>query len=438
MVLTESRTLRFITFTILYVAQGLPFGLVSYALPAYLAEIGEDPAAIASFIAISSLPWSFKLFAGPIMDRWTYLAMGRRRPWVIIAQIGLVFTGIAFAFFPDGLENIAVLTALCLLLNVFAASQDVAVDGMAIDVLKEEEHGRANAFMAFGQVAGISGCTVIAAFTVESFGMLGVAAMLFVGFGLILAVAVSVRERPGEKVLPWTGGAATRRSMTLKAENWRAIGSDLARVLLLPASILMLCVAFIFRFADGFWITLAPIVVVQELGYDSTQYSSFISIAGFIAAMAGLGLGLFIDRKGIKLFYGLALALYGGIALFVGLTEFAWSSPNYLIAVGFLQAFIYQGVFISFIASSMNLCWVKVSATQFAIYMAWANLGRSFGAGSLAALEDSYSYNQMFMIIALTFFVGVILVWLTKFQAHREKVQTLGHIDEAGDFAPHG
>ncbi|MGD2167196.1 MAG: MFS transporter [Gammaproteobacteria bacterium] len=216
------------------------------------------------------------------------------------------------------------------------------------------------------------------------------------------------------------------------------IGADLARVLFLPASLLMLCVAFIFRFADGFWITLAPIVVVQELGYDSTQYSSFISLTRFIAAMAGLGLGQFIDKRGIKLFYGIAMALYGGIALSVGLTEFAWSSPYYLVVVGFLQAFIYQGVFISFIASSMNLCWVKVSATQFAIYMAWANPGRSFGAGSLAALQDTFSYSQMFMIIGLIFLLGVLLVWLTKFRLHRESVKTLGHVDERGDFAPHG
>ena len=70
--------------------------------------------------------------------------------------------------------------------------------------------------------------------------------------------------------------------------------------------------------------------------------------------------------------------------------------------------------------------------------MAWANLGRSFGAGSLAALENSFSYNQMFMIIGLTFFTGVALIWLTNFRSHREKVRTLGHIDETGDFAPHG
>ena len=161
MVLTESRNLRFVTFFILYVAQGLPFGLVNTALPAYLAEAGRNPAEIASFSLIAGLPWLFKLLAGPMMDRWTWLSLGRRRPWVIIMLLGLVVVGVAFAAFPNGLESLVLLTTLCFLLNAFAASSDVAIDGMAIDVLEREEHGRANAFMAFGQTAGIAGGGIV-------------------------------------------------------------------------------------------------------------------------------------------------------------------------------------------------------------------------------------------------------------------------------------
>ena len=67
------------------------------------------------------------------------------------------------------------------MLNCFGAAQDVAVDGMAMDVLPEEEHGRANAFMGFGQVAGISGSAAIAAFVLQSFGLPGISVMLVVG-----------------------------------------------------------------------------------------------------------------------------------------------------------------------------------------------------------------------------------------------------------------
>lgn len=435
LILTESRPLRLFSFTVLYVAQGLPFGLVSTALPAYLAEQGVSAGAIGSFIGIASLPWSFKLLAGPLMDRFSYLAMGRRRPWVMLSQLCLVLIGITFAFFAQGLENLVVLTTLCFLLNVFAAAQDVAVDGMAIDVLPPEEHGRANAFMALGQVVGISGSATISAFAMLHFGMPGIALMLTLGFGLILLLCVAVRERPGEKVLPWTEGRPAPRSLELHATNFKEIATNLAKALFLPASLLMLGVAFLFRFADGFWITVAPVVVVQQLGYASTAYSSWTSLAGFIAAVAGLIVGLWIDKRGAKLLYGSALLAYGALAVAVGLLELAWSEPAFLLAVLFLQAFVYQGVFVSFIATSMSLCWVKVAATQFAIYMAWANLGRSFGAGAMSAVEGRLSHNEMFFVIGLAFFVAVALAWKANLAAHRRRIEQLEG-EDAGKLTP--
>jgi MFS transporter, PAT family, beta-lactamase induction signal transducer AmpG len=438
MILSESRKLRFFTFTCLYLAQGFPFGLVNTALPAYLAQSGESPAVIASFIGIANLPWSFKLLAGPLMDRWTYLAMGRRRPWVLFAQTCMVLTGFAFAFFPEGLSNIAVLSVLCFLLNVFGASQDVAVDGMAIDVLPVEEHGRANAFMAFGQVAGISISTALSAFVIITFGMSGIAALLCVAFGLILIIAVSVRERPGEKILPWTEGVASQRSIDMKPNSWKIIGVDLTRVLILRASLFIFGAAFIFRFAYGVWISLVPIVVVQDMGIESTQYSTFIALVGFVAAMAGLALGLLIDSKGVRFFYALVLGLYGLLCVFIGLTEFAWAIPGFLITVGIVHAFIYQGGFISFIASCMKLCWNKVSATQFAIYMAGANIGLSLGAMFYAAVEDVLAANQIFLVLGGVFFIGALMAWLTNFEEHYEKVRMLDKASQVDDFAPHG
>ena len=439
LILAASRPLRFFSFTVFYIAQGLPFGLVTVALPAYLAEQGVSAGAIGSFIGIASLPWSFKLFAGPVMDRFSYLAMGRRRPWVILSQLCLVLIGVAFAFFPQALQNVAMLTALCFLLNCFAATQDVAVDGMAIDVLQPEEHGRANAFMAFGQVAGITGSSTVSAFAVLHFGMLGIALMLMLGFGLILFWCVAVRERAGEKLLPWTAGHATQRSIELRATTWIGIARDLARALFLPASLLMLAVAFLFRFANVFWTTIAPVVVVQELGYQSTDYSSWTASAGFIAAVAGLLVGFYIDRKGVKLLYGLALLSYGLLSIAVGLLEVAWPSPRFLLSILFLQSFIYQAVFISFIATSMSLCWVKVSVTQFAIYMAWANLGLTFGGVAVGFVQSRLAYNEMFFFIGITFLVAVALLWKANLSAHRERIQVLAGNDArrlSPDFAP--
>ena len=423
--LSESRYLRYFSFTILYVAQGFPFGLVTVALPAFLLERGTSPAAVGGFVGGAMLPWTFKWLAGPMMDRFHYLAMGRRRPWVLLAQLGLVLTGLAFAFFPNGLDNLVTLTALCFVMNCFGAAQDVAVDGMAMDVLPESEHGRANAFMGFGQVAGISGSAAISAFVLQSFGLPGISVMLVVGFGLILLWAVLVRERAGEKVLPWTPGQATDRSLQLRSESWGAIAVDLFRVLFLPASLLLICVSSLFRFSDALWIQVGQTVVVQQLGVASTDYSSWISVTGFVAALIGIALGLFIDRLGVKRFYLGALLAYGVLATAVGFSVSAWESSLFLMIVSSLQALIYQAVFVSFIAIHMKLCGTRVAATQFAIYMGLVNFARSAGAWAIGALQPYLSYDEMLFVVGAGFFVAVVLLWQTDLRSHQQRIGSL-------------
>ncbi|MDG1002459.1 MAG: hypothetical protein P8P17_16900 [Pseudomonadales bacterium] len=90
LVLTENRHLRIASFTIFYVAQGLPIGLLMIAIPAWLAGAGATATEIASYVSLAGLPWGLKLFAGPIMDRFSYLSMGRRRPWVGVVPEWLV------------------------------------------------------------------------------------------------------------------------------------------------------------------------------------------------------------------------------------------------------------------------------------------------------------------------------------------------------------
>jgi PAT family beta-lactamase induction signal transducer AmpG len=423
--LSQSRYLRYFSFTILYVAQGFPFGLVTVALPAFLLERGHTPAAVGAFVGGAMLPWTWKFFAGPMMERFTYLAMGRRRPWVLVAQLGLVLTGLAFAFFPGALDDLVTLTALCFVLNCFGATQDVAVDGMAMDVLPEEEHGRANAFMAFGQVAGISGSATIAAFVLQSFGLPGVSAMLVVGFGLILLWAVLVRERAGEKVLPWSAGQPTERSLQLRAASWSVIADNLFKVLFLPASVLLICVSALFRFSDALWIEVGRAVAVQQLGVASTAYSSWISLTSFVAALAGIGLGFFIDRLGVKRFYLGALLAYGLLATAVGFGASAWESLSFVMTVSALQAFVYQAVFVSFIAIHMKLCGTRVAATQFAIYMGAVNFARSAGAVVIGPLREQLTYDQIFFVVGAGFFLAVLLLWGANLRSHQQRIGSL-------------
>jgi PAT family beta-lactamase induction signal transducer AmpG len=81
-VLAESSRVRYAAGSSMYFAQGIPFGLMNIALPAWLASQGVGAGEIASFLAVIILPWAFKLFSGPLMDRFQFLPMGRRRQCV--------------------------------------------------------------------------------------------------------------------------------------------------------------------------------------------------------------------------------------------------------------------------------------------------------------------------------------------------------------------
>ena len=106
------------------------------------------------------------------MDRFKFLPMGFRRPWVLAAQGALIASLVAMAALGDlDVTSLGPLMAAGFVVNAFAATQDVAVDGMAIDILPEDERGRANAFMAFGQVAGASAFGALCATLLPMFGL---------------------------------------------------------------------------------------------------------------------------------------------------------------------------------------------------------------------------------------------------------------------------
>lgn len=145
--LTENTFLRYLSFAILYVAQGIPEGMAYFCIPAWMAMNEKSALEIGAYLGVIGVPWSFKIFIAPFMDRFTFLPMGRRRPWVIVGQLGLIVSFITMAFVPDPLNQLKLLMLTGFLLGFFGAFQDVAVDGMAIDIVPVHQQARANGLM---------------------------------------------------------------------------------------------------------------------------------------------------------------------------------------------------------------------------------------------------------------------------------------------------
>jgi len=230
--LTTNWNARAISLCALYTAQGIPSGFISYTLIAFLAERGYSAAAIGNMLFWVYLPWVFKFLWGPYVDNYHYLPMGRRRPWILGAQSGMVLTVLIIVLVPSVEDKVFLLTALLFFHNMFASLQDVAVDGLAVDILSPEEFGKINGFMFGAKRLG----TMIGGAGIGYFiGSLGVQGGLFLMIPMLLMIMclpIFIRERPGEKQFPWGPGEAVIKPdvKEAKAKKTKAAAKKAAKV----------------------------------------------------------------------------------------------------------------------------------------------------------------------------------------------------------------
>ena len=429
-VLSEHSLLRYAAFTLLYAAQGFPYGLLSVAVPAYMAQQGLTPAQIGSYMAIILLPWSLKLINGPIMDRWSFLAMGRRRPWVLAAQAGMIGTSLALALLPDPLQHLALLTACGFAINFFTAFQDVATDGMAIEIVPVDEQPRANSFMWGGKALGKSGAVAGGYLLLDGYGLAGAMMAHTAAVGVVMLVPLLLRERPGERLLPWTRGQASEMALHLQLEGWRDIGGSLLKVFVWPVSLRAAACMFVFSLGTGFLDALLPVFAVQELGWDHTDYSGLNATAGFVSAIIGALTGwMLIDLLGRQRTIAAGAALLGLASVAMGLMPELWA--HRLPAQAYIAAYLLIDVLviIAFLSLMMAICWQRVGATQFSLYMAISNMGTSAGSGMLGPLEAALSYPNLFLVPAALTATVILLALGVDLAGQRRR---LVELDEAG------
>ena len=416
--LTESSAVRYVSLGVLYVAQGLPVGLLMYAFPAYFAQNGLSPGMVGGFVGLIYLPWGLKLFAGPFMDRWSYLPMGRRRPWVLASQFGTALCILWMALVPDPLSNFGLLTAAAVAVNAFMAIQDVAVDGMAVDVLPIDEQSRANGVMFGSQALGVAAATAGGAWILSEAGI-GASCFLLAGaMASAFLVPLLVRERPRERMLPWTPGAPSQTALNLQLDGWRDIGKSLFRAVIVPSSIIATLALFIHRTGDGLASGAMPVLAVQELGWSDTTYSSLNATSKLIGALIGMFLGGWLaDRFGrtrmIKIFAGIAV----GITAMMGALPSLWPATATVAGFVFIFSTLATLFSIVFAATMMALCWKRVAATQFSLYMAVSNMGISSGMSLIGPIHDAFGYRFIFLTVAVLYAAVFVLIHFVNIRA---------------------
>ncbi|MDP3463638.1 MAG: MFS transporter [Bacteroidales bacterium] len=424
--LSQNAPLRYVTFSFLYFAQGLPEGLLRFGIPAWLAMNGKNTIEIGSFVAIGILPWSFKILAAPLMDRFTFLAMGRRRPWILFGQVGLAFSFLSMAFIADPLNNMFMLKVLSFFIGLFAVFQDIAVDGLAIDILPEDQQARANGLMWGSKTIGISASVAIGISIINAYSFFHAIVFFSLFVFLILLIPLFFRERAGEKRLPWTNGKASEVAAGIQVQSWKELFFSLVKVFILPVSLIMGVAAFSFSIGRGLIDAMLPVFTVQELGWTDGKYSQTFAVIKLVSGILGMFVaGAFIDFFGKVRMMSIYLILLISLVVSAFFLRDYWDNP--VVFIGFIGLFYTLIVFttIAVFASAMQLCWKRISATQFTLYMAISNLGMASGAALLGPIKSFLAWE--YVVLAFAVFAGFMLIAIQflHFDKHTKRVAVL-------------
>lgn len=382
--LSESRSFRFAAFSALYTAQGIPDAMVLILFPALLAARGATPSAIGTFLAIAMLPNSAKLIAGPIIDRLAYRPMGRRKPWVMFGQAGIAASFLFLYLIGDPVAHLGLMTLGAFYVTLATVFQDVATDGMAMDLIPEGEQGRANGIMWGSKTLGTALAASGGAILLHGVGFEALVLSAAIILLVVLVLVGFSRERPGERLLPWTRGKTSREDHVLPPANWLHLARLLWSAVCEPVALRLILISICIGLVVGLLGALLPVMLVQNFGWSDTGYSKLRSTFKLAAGLIGMiGGGLLIDRLGHRAILTLLFGVLGAASLFMALTYAPTMSASYVAISELALVFI----FISFFAATMKQCRRTIAATQFSFTMVCGNIALVVGASLMGPLN---------------------------------------------------
>ena len=389
---------RVLTFFLLYLTEGIPLGFTATAVATEMRQRGLQPDQIGAFVGSLYLPWAWKWVIGPFVDVLSSDRLGRRRIWIVGAQILMVAT-LGAALPIDFQSNLGLFTALVFAHNIFAATQDVAIDALACTVLPDDERGTANGFMFAGAYLGqaIGGAGVLylnaalggvfdgdLAFKL-SFVLVAVSVLT-----VTVLVAWPLREPPGP---PRPPGMGLRRA----AREVGTFGRDALRAFFgTRAALVGVLFAILPAGAHALSLALQSNLAV-ELHMDDGQIANMSLCSVVIAAVACVAGGWLSDRYGRRRMLALFLAATAIPTLYLAwrMQAAGWVLPHDpkapapaeaadLVAALWLASLtfsLFQGLYYGTrTALFMEVTTPAVAATQFTAYMALLNLVISYTA----------------------------------------------------------
>jgi MFS transporter, PAT family, beta-lactamase induction signal transducer AmpG len=331
-------------------------------------------------IAMAVLPWSFKWAWGPVVDSGRLAWLGRRRPWLIVAQAMMILTAAGIALVPE--TDVALLGQVILLHNVFVGLQDVAVDALAVDQLEGAARERASGMMFGSAYVGTFLGGAGLGFVTARFGLPWAIAALTTAQALLLVLVVVAREQPR------SGNVAPASAIGLIP-----LSRGLARGMLAPQARRAAVAAFLLKLMPATLSVLMLVQLIERFGWSQERYSAVSGGVGVLLGLAAsVAAGFLAGRVGPRRTAVVASLVLGSAWIAFGLASQRWNRTDVVFGLVAAETICLAATTVAFFSIFMRVASPAVAATQFTASMAIMNLATSAGswlAGPIGATLDT-------------------------------------------------
>lgn len=368
----------------LYFAQGFPYGLINELFPLYLRKSGVSLAEI-GLLSTVGLAWTWKVAWSPLVDRF-----GTYRGWMIGALSSIACATFALSIVPPAQSTL--FWSIVALIAVASATQDIAIDALAIRITPQSMLGPVNS----ARVAAYRGALIVAGGALAALTpFLGWRGVLQLGAGICVALAFAAllvrddRDPNRPTVSPFAG---------------------FTRWLRRPGAAGMLLFVLVYKMGD---VALTPMVKPYwvDRGYSTAEIGTVTTIIGLSFLIAGaIAGGFFVARFGV--FAGL---------LWLGTTQMLSNIGYALVASLMLgRTSMYAATIVenftaglgtaAFLAFLMSICERDFAATQYAMLSALFGLSRSVIGSFSGVAAQTLGYAEYFWITVALGVPGLLLL----------------------------
>jgi PAT family beta-lactamase induction signal transducer AmpG len=378
-------------------SSGLPLFILLSLMQAWLAKAGLNVKALGLF-ALVMFPYTWKFLWSPLMDRFSFGWLGRRRGWMALTQ-GLLFLGIGLMGMLDPLTQVPLIAAAASAIAFLSASQDIVIDAYRREILPDNEQGlgsaiHVNAYKVAGMVPGALSLILADLMAWQPVFWITAAFMLP---GLLCTFIIAeprVYGAPPKNM---------REAVVLPFREFIARGGW-------SNALAILGFIFLYKLGDSMATALATKFYI-DLGFSMTQIGAVAKTTGFWASIAG---GIIGGVWMVKLGINRALWIFGVVQA-VAILGFAWlaHAGADLILLALVIGFEAFGVglgtaaFVSYIATTTD---PRYTATQYALFTSLAAVPRTFVNSAVGYIVAETGWFLFFILCFVLALPGMLML----------------------------